>query len=125
MAPARSRAPSSSKPSRVGQKSSGAGRPRPGGSAAAQREERNQRLVAERVAAGRAAQPPRDPTGEYHARLRELADLHHLEVGDLLDEFDERAAVREYCGEADRATAERLACADVQERLEPQRSLIP
>jgi len=81
-------------------------------------------MIAARVAAGRAAQPPRDPTGEYHARLRELADRHEIDVGDLLDEFDERAAVREYCGETDRAAAERLAFADVQQRLEPQRSLL-
>jgi hypothetical protein len=66
----------------------------------------------------------RDPDGSFHRRCRELADELELDVGDVLDEWDERAAVREYLGGTTRAEANRLALVDVEERLRPQRNLL-
>lgn len=129
MAPVRSRAQPRSTPSQDGQKTSAGGARARGASApsqraAASRTALNAEIVARRVAAGRAAEEQRDPTGEWHQRLRELADDHDVNAGDVLDEWDERAAVRQYDAGCDRATAERLAFVDVKERLEPQRSLL-
>jgi hypothetical protein len=77
-----------------------------------------------RAAAVRAADATRDPDGAYHRRCRELADLAGVDVSDVLDEWEERAAVREYLGETSRDEANRLAMADVIERLRPQRMLL-
>lgn len=69
--------------------------------------------LADRVARARAAQPPRDPTGEHHEAMADLARSSGREVVELLDLWDERAATREYEGAADRATAEREATAEL------------
>jgi hypothetical protein len=95
-----------------------------GSSAALERAARNARYAEERAAAVRAADPSRDPNDGWHRVCRALADECGLDVADVLDEWEERAAVREYCGETDRALANRLAFDDVLDRLRRQRSLL-
>lgn len=80
-------------------------------------------VVADRVARARAANPPRDPTGEHHEAMAELAERIGRDVVELLDVWDERAALREYEGEIVRAEAERLAVLDVIDLFDPQRRL--
>jgi hypothetical protein len=65
------------------------------------------RAVAARVAAGR---PPSTPTPGYV--LEALAELDG-DPGDLLAEWEERAAVRQYLGEMLRADAERAALGEL------------
>ena len=65
-------------------------------------------------AARRARPPQRDPTGEHHDAIAQIAADAGRNVADLMDEFDERAAVREYLGHFPRAEAERLAVEDVR-----------
>lgn len=81
------------------------------------------RLLADRIARARAAQPQRDPTGEHHAEIAAIAREAGRDVADLLDEWDERAAIREYDGRTDRAEAERLAVEDVRSAYQRQRRL--
>ena len=69
--------------------------------------------LADRVARAKAASPPRDPTGEHHEALAALARERELDVVDLLDTWDERAAIYQYVAGADRPTAERQAAADL------------
>jgi hypothetical protein len=68
----------------------------------------------------RAADASRDPNGGWHRVCRALADELQLEVADVLDEWEERAAIREYLGETDRELANRLAFDDVLARLRPR-----
>jgi hypothetical protein len=79
--------------------------------------------VAERVAAALRQMPPRDPTGRYHELARALADEVDADVADVLDEFDARAASRQYDGEASQDEAERLGWADTEERYRRQKEL--
>ena len=61
------------------------------------------------------AKPPReDPTGERTAEVVEIARRYGVDVGEMLEWFAERAAVREYDGEMDRDTAEMAAVCDVE-----------
>jgi hypothetical protein len=76
--------------------------------------------AADRAARARAAQPQRDPTGEHHATIAEVAQRSGRDVVDLLDLWDERAAIREYDGEASRADAEREAAAEVEQMFAPK-----
>lgn len=85
--------------------------------------ERDRRLLQERIAKAQ-AQDLRDPCGTWHRRCRALADDVKADVVDVLDEWNERAAIREYLGETDRAEANRLAFDDVEERLTVQRRLL-
>lgn len=80
-------------------------------------------LLADRIARAKAANPPRDPTGEHHQAMAELARTSGMRVDHLLDEWSERAACREYLGNVTRAEAERLACEDVIEAYTRQRSI--
>jgi len=89
-----------------------------------ERAARNQRYADDRAARVRAADRTRDPDGWYHRACRALADEVGAEVGHVLDEWEERAAVREYCGETPREEANRLALEDVRDRLRPQRRLL-
>lgn len=73
----------------------------------------DKRAVADRVARARAANPPRDPTGRYHASISELAAHTGRDVVDLLDWWDELAAIIEYDGCSDRGESERLAYEDL------------
>lgn len=70
--------------------------------------------IADRAARARKAQPPRDPTGDHHATCCEIAREAGIEPFFVLDAWDERAAIRQYDGNADRADAERLAVDDVR-----------
>lgn len=81
------------------------------------------RGLADRIARARAAQPPRDPSGEHHQAIREIADESGRDVVDLLDLWDERAATRQYDGNLSRADAERLAVDDVRDIAIAQRRL--
>lgn len=94
-----------------------------GPSAAEMKAERDWRILQDRIAKAR-TQDLRDPDGVWHRRCRALADDLDLDVCDVLDEWNERAAVREYLGEASREDANRLAFADVEERLTVQRVLL-
>ena len=87
-------------------------------------EQVRQRQVADRAARARAAQPPRDPTGEHHDALCELAKRSGRDVVELLDLWDERAAVRTWEGEQDQLAAEREAVSDVREIVEVQPWLV-
>jgi hypothetical protein len=91
---------------------------------AAARVARNLVYAEQRAEAVRAADATRDPDGSFHRRCRALADDLGLDVVEVLDEWEERAAVREYLGEAVRSEANRLAFADVEARLLPQRRLL-
>ena len=81
--------------------------------------------AADRAARARAAQPPCDPTGEHHAAIAEVAQRSGRDVVDLLDLWDERAAIREYEGEASRADAEREAAAEVRQMFAPRQEAMP
>lgn len=64
---------------------------------------------------------PRPRGAEYFERARELADRLGLDAADVLEAFDVRATARGY--DCDRATAERLAWADLEAFYEAQRSV--
>jgi hypothetical protein len=81
--------------------------------------------AADRAARARAAQPPRDPTGEHHVTMAEVARRSGRDVVDLIDIWDERAAIREYEGETDRAAAEREAAAEVVAMFAPEQPRLP
>lgn len=81
------------------------------------------RAIADRIARARTANPPRDT--EWYERCGELALRLKLDPGDVFEEFDERAAVREYLADnGDRRESERLAFEDVRERFEKQGRLL-
>lgn len=82
-------------------------------------------LAADRAARARAATPPRDPTSERHAAIAELAQRTDRNVDDLLDLWDEHAAIREYDGTATRADAERDAAAEVEQMFAPRQPALP
>lgn len=73
----------------------------------------------DRIARCRAKQPPQDPTGEHHHALAQLAERTGREVGELVDEWHERAACREYEGSATREEAERMATVDIEAAYAP------
>jgi hypothetical protein len=83
------------------------------------RERVHDRELAERIARARVKSPPQDPTGACHCALAEIAQRCGRDVGDLVDEWHERAAVREYLGGVTRDEAERLAVADVGSAYAP------
>lgn len=68
----------------------------------------------DRVMRARRANPPRDPDGSCHEAIAEIAHAIGRDVCDLLDVWDERAAIRQYDGETNRHEAERLAVEDVR-----------
>ena len=84
----------------------------------------NELAAADRAARARAANPPRDPTGAHHLAIAELARETGRDVTELLDSWDERAAMREYAGEANRAESERLAVEDVRTQFVRQGVLL-
>lgn len=79
--------------------------------------------VAKLDAIRRARPPKTDVTGEHVAMLCALAKRLGLDHVELIEEWDERAAVREYDGEMSRHEAERLAAEDVRLAHEPQLGL--
>jgi hypothetical protein len=83
------------------------------------RENVHARELADRIARARAKNPPQDPTGEHHEAIAEIAQRCGRDVGELVDEWHERAASREYLGGITRDDAERLAVADVRSAYAP------
>jgi hypothetical protein len=81
--------------------------------------------AADRAARARAARPPRDPTGRHHATIGDVAQRTGRDVDELLDLWDERAAIREYDGAASRADAEREAAAEVEQMFAPRQAALP
>lgn len=81
--------------------------------------------VADLAARARAAQPPRDPTGQHHATIANVARRSGRDVGHLLNIFDERAAVREYDGATSRADAEHEAAREVEATFAPKQAILP
>lgn len=77
------------------------------------------RELADRIARARSKSPPQDPTGACHCALAEIAKQSGRDVGELVDEWHERAAVREYLGGVTRDEAERLAVTDVRSAYAP------
>ena len=75
--------------------------------------------IADRVARARAKVPPQDPTGECHYAIAEIAQACGRDVGDLVEEWHERAAAREYEGGATRDEAERMAVVDLRAAYAP------
>lgn len=61
---------------------------------------------------------------QYYVLAAELADETGADVGAIIDEFDERAACRQYLGAASRDEAERLAWGDVEQRFRRQERLV-
>lgn len=80
------------------------------------------RALADRISRARTATPPRG--AEWYTRSAELAELVGADVNAVIDEFDERASVREYLGGVTRADAERLAFEDVRERFVRQGEML-
>lgn len=76
-----------------------------------------ERMIADRVKRATAVKSPVDRTDKFHEALCDLARAYGLEPADVVDEWGERAAVREYLGGYERDEAERLAFQDVSERL--------
>jgi len=79
------------------------------------------RQVEDRVRRARLATPPRG--APYYERCAELARAVGLEPCDVMDDWDERAAIRQYDGNVSRDEAERLAFLDILDRYQRQRSL--
>lgn len=74
----------------------------------------------DRVMRARRANPPRDPDGSCHEEIAAIARETGRDVADMLDIWDERAAIRQYDGETDRYEAERLAVEDVRQLFAPR-----
>lgn len=84
-----------------------------------------EKQLADRIARAQAKAPPQDPTGEHHESIAIIARHVGRDVGDLLDEWHERAAAREYGSESpNRAEAERLAVLDVEAAYAPAQGLL-
>lgn len=69
-------------------------------------------------------EPKWDRTGRYAVLARELADRTGADVGAILDEHGERAAIRLYDGGLDAAEAEERAWSDVLGRFEVRQTEI-
>ncbi len=80
--------------------------------------------LADRIARARAKNPQQDPTGEHHESIARIAKASGRDVVELLDLWDERAAIREYEGGVDRATAERDAVTDMEAQFAPMQGVL-
>ncbi|MGL4445713.1 MAG: hypothetical protein ACRCU1_18965 [Alsobacter sp.] len=78
--------------------------------------------LADRVARGKVA--GRDPTGRHMAAVCVLARRTKIDPLHLLDDWDERAAVREFEGGLSRALAEEGAVVDVESMTIKQTEMI-
>jgi hypothetical protein len=78
----------------------------------------------DRVMRARRANPPRDPDGTCHEALSELARETGRDVCDLLDDWDEQAALLEYEGNVTRHDAESRAVRMIIERVTRQTRLL-
>lgn len=72
----------------------------------------------DRVRRAKQAEPKWDPHGEYAAKCAELARAVHKEPAEIIDEHNERAAIRYYEGGIEAEQAEALAWVDVLSRFE-------
>ena len=70
--------------------------------------------ITDRIARAKTAVPPRDPTGRHHAEVCEIARKIGSDPCFLLDEWDERSAIREYLGNVTRNEAESRAIDDIR-----------
>ena len=77
--------------------------------------------IEDRVRRARMASPPRG--APYYERCAELARAVGLDPCDVMDDWDEHAAIRQYDGNVSRDEAERLAFLDILDRYQRQRSL--
>jgi len=80
-----------------------------------------QKQIDDRVNRARMSSPPRDAS--YYEKCGDLAQRLGIDPSIVFEEFDERAGVREWCGNTSRAESESLAWLDVQERFERQRRI--
>lgn len=80
--------------------------------------------LADRIARARSKSPPRDPTGEHHEAIAEIARASGRDIVELLDLWDERAAIREYDGCTDRARAEADAVIDIEAQFAPMQGVL-
>lgn len=74
------------------------------------------RQVKHRVMTAKAQRSPVDRTSRYHEQLGELARECDAPVDEVIEEWSERAAAREYLGGVSRDVAEFLAMDDVRQR---------
>lgn len=81
----------------------------------------SERLLAAKIEQARRGTEPR--SAEWYERCGELAREVGVDAGEVLEEFDERAAIRQYDVGVSRADAELLAWDDVRERFVKQRAL--
>jgi hypothetical protein len=80
--------------------------------------------LADRIARAKAKNPPQDPTGEHHESIAKIARHIGRDTCTLLDEWDERAAIRQYEGGQDRASAERDAVTDIEATYAPMQGVL-
>ena len=71
--------------------------------------------LVERMRAAQSAN--RDPGGRWHAACAYLAREARAPIIDVLDEWDERAAIAEFVGNLPRAESEAQAFAETQARF--------
>ena len=76
------------------------------------------RARADRVKRARQVRTPIERSGHYYEQIAELAGDYGLDVSDLVDEWSERAAAREYLGGYTKEAAEFLAMGDLRERVQ-------
>jgi hypothetical protein len=73
-----------------------------------------EKRIADRVARAKRGHSPVNRTSNYHEQLGELARECGLDVADVVAEWEERSAAREYLGCFGRDEAEFLAMGDVR-----------
>ncbi len=81
----------------------------------------NERALADAVSRARTAKPPRDQ--RWYVAANELAMKLGLDTADVIERFDEVAAIYEYEANTTRVDAEARAWRDVEERLTKQKAM--
>lgn len=76
------------------------------------------RIIRHRIKMAKQHHHPVDRTSNYHEALGDLSRSHGVPIDLLLEEWAERAAVREYLGGVSRDEAEFLAMDDVRHRFQ-------
>ncbi len=79
------------------------------------------RNIADHIARAKAANPPR--SAEWYGRCGDLARELEIDPGDVFEQFDERAAIREYDAGVTRRDAESAAFDDVVAHFTRQTAL--
>jgi hypothetical protein len=80
--------------------------------------------LADRIARAKAKTPAQDPTGEHHVSIAAIARASGRDVVELLDLWDERAAIRQYDGGQSRADAEAGAVTDIEAQFAPMQGTL-